>query len=342
MPDELSLPFDRPRQNSATAGDTVPFELSPEQHARLTRLARERGVTPFMVVHAALAVLLMRHGAGSDIPLGTTVAGRDDEASADLVGFFTNTVVLRTRLDDDPSFDALIDRVRDDDLSAFAHAATPFTHVVERLNPRRVLGRHPLFQVMLAWQSVPDDVVTLGEATAQPSMMTTGTAKFDLTLNAGERTDGGLGGFFEFRTDLFDAATVRGLSRRLGVLLDDAVERPETPVSRLTVLPDDEWHHLVVNANSAPIDVSAPDLLAPFGPEPTTLAARFEEMAARHADRVAVVAPRANDRQDDSDDAPHDDRLTYAALHERARALADRLAGRGIGPGDAVALAVPR
>lgn len=324
LPAELALPHDGPRQAGSTQGATVPFEVTAGLHAQVIQLARARGVTPFMVVQAALAVLLMRHGAGHDIPLGTTVAGRDDEESADVVGFFTNTIVLRTDLSGEPTFAEVLDAVRHDDLEAFEHAGSAFSHVVETLNPPRVLGRHPLFQVMLAWQSLPDEEFTLGAAHARMSMMTTGTAKFDLTLNAGELAGGGIGGFFEYRTDLFDAETVRGLSRRLVCLLRDAATHPDRPVTRLEVLPNDEWRDAVVTANRPPQE-PADDAPATV---PTTLADVFTRTAETHAQRIAVSAGEES--------------LTYAELASRAQRLAHVLAVLGVGPGEAVALVLPR
>ncbi|MEV6475369.1 amino acid adenylation domain-containing protein [Streptomyces sp. NPDC051657] len=320
LPDQLELPGDRPRPPVATsAGDTVPFALDATAHEALRRLARAHGATVFMTVQAGLAALLTRHGCGTDIPLGTPVAGRDDDATAGLVGFFTNTVVLRTDTSGDPAFGDLLDRVRATTLAAYEHDALPFDHLVEALNPPRSLARHPLFQVMLAWQSIADRPVPLGPATtARLTAVPSGTAKFDLTLNAGELPGGGIGGFLEFRTDLFDRSTAQALADRLSRLLTSAAEAPGTPVGLLPVLDEDEVHRAVVEANGVNHD----------RPVPLTLAEVYEVAARRHPDRTAVTCGNAS--------------LTYAELSSRARSLARLLAGRGIGPGSIVALALPR
>ncbi|MGC5264983.1 amino acid adenylation domain-containing protein [Streptomyces cyaneofuscatus] len=320
LPDQLELPTDRPRPPVATsAGDTVPFALDAATHEALRRLARAHGATVFMTVQAGLAALLTRHGCGTDIPIGTPVAGRDDDSTAGLVGFFTNTVVLRTDTSGDPGFGALLDRVRATTLAAYEHDALPFDHLVEALNPPRSLARHPLFQVMLAWQSIADGPAAFGpDATARLAAVPSGTAKFDLTLNAGELADGGIAGFLEFRTDLFDRTTAQALADRLARLLTAAATQPETPVGLLPVLGEDEVHRALVGANGVPAD----------RPVPLTLAEVYEVAARRHPDRVAVSCAGET--------------LTYAELSSRAQSLARLLAARDIGPGSIVALALPR
>ncbi|MFF3533370.1 amino acid adenylation domain-containing protein [Streptomyces sp. NPDC002466] len=322
LPDQLDLPTDRPRPPvSSTDGDTVPFALDTAAHTALAALARTTGASVFMAVQAGLATLLTRHGCGTDIPLGTPVAGRDDDTTAALVGFFTNTVVLRTDTSGDPTFRELLARVRTGTLAAFEHDALPFDHLVEALNPARSLARHPLFQTMLAWQSVPDAAFPLGPgATARLSTMTSGTAKFDLTLNAGELPGGGIGGFLEFRTDLFDRPTAQALADRLARLLTAAAEAPDAPLGLLPLLSGDERRRALVDGNAQPLPA------APAAP--ATLADRYEEAARRYPDRIAV--------------SHEDTTLTYAELSARAHRLARLLAARSIGPGSVVALALPR
>ncbi|GHC34167.1 amino acid adenylation domain-containing protein [Streptomyces cinnamoneus] len=321
LPDLLELPTDRPRPAVASyAGDTVPFHLDTDAHTALRALARTTGTSVFMVVQAALAALLTRYGCGTDVPIGTPVAGREDEATTDLVGFFVNTLVLRNDTSGAPSFRTLLDRVRATTLAAYENADLPFDWLVEDLNPPRSLARHPLFQVMLAWQSLPDAEFAMAPGlTARMAAVPSGTAKFDLTLNVGERPGGGIAGFLEYRTDLFDAATAKRLSTHLARLLTAAAADPDTPVGRLPLLDAHETRQALVDWNAG---TSEP------APATGTLVGLYEDAARRHPDRTAVTCEGAS--------------LTYAELSARANRLARLLAGRGIGPGAIVALALPR
>ncbi|WP_052707744.1 amino acid adenylation domain-containing protein, partial [Streptomyces rubellomurinus] len=325
LPDQLELPTDRPRPAVAGHhGATAPFTLDPATHAALAALAGAAGSTVFMAVQAGLAALLTRHGCGTDIPVGTPVAGRDDEQTADLVGYFVNSVVLRTDTSGDPTYRELLTRVRDTVLAAHEHADLPFDRLVEELNPPRSLARHPLFQVMLAWQSRADEPVDLGGGlTAEIAAIPSGTAKFDLTLNAGERPGGGIGGFLEYRTDLFDAATAEALCDRLARLLTAAATAPDTPIGRLPLISDEERHRALVEWNGEPAP-SPPDATPPD----VTLPDLFDAAAAANPHAVAVSCDG--------------EQLDYTELSARAERLARRLAARGIGPGTIVALALPR
>ncbi|MBI0319576.1 AMP-binding protein, partial [Streptomyces javensis] len=242
-PEELDLPTDRPRPATPTFhGRTLPVEVGAETHARLVELARRGRATMFMVVHAALGVLLSRMGAGTDIPIGTATAGRGDAALDGLAGFFVNTLVLRTDLTADPGFDELLARVRETDLAAYAHQDVPFERLVEDLNPTRSLSRNPLFQITLVLQNLPASQggwnlpgLRVGplEATSQES-----TAKFDLSLTLAERRDdegdpAGLVGGLLYATDLFDEETVRLLAGRLVRVLEQVAADPGVRVSEV-------------------------------------------------------------------------------------------------------------
>ncbi|MGW0772049.1 condensation domain-containing protein, partial [Streptomyces sp. NPDC002676] len=233
LPDQLELPFDRPRPAVAShRGDHLVFELDAEVHRGLVTLARESGASVFMVVQAAFAALLSRLGAGTDIPIGSPVAGRTDEALDDLVGYFINTLVLRTDVSGDPTFRELVERVRETDLGAFAHQDVPFEQLVEVLNPARSMSRHPLFQVMLTFQNNAQADFRLPGLSFTSEPTGYGTAKFDLQLSVHEEQDAeggpaGLVGVFEFATDLFDRVSVEGLAGRFGRLLSVVVADPD-------------------------------------------------------------------------------------------------------------------
>ncbi|GAA3441684.1 amino acid adenylation domain-containing protein [Planomonospora venezuelensis] len=265
LPDRLELPADRPRPAvSGGSGGTVPVRLGPELVASVEALARASRTSVFMVLHAALAALLTRLGAGTDIPIGTPVAGRDDSALDDAVGFFVNTLVLRADTSGDPSFAELLERVRTADLAAFDHAGLPFDRLVEALNPPRARNRHPLFQTMLVYQDAPVPGV---------EVVHTGTAKFDLTLNL----DATGTGFLEYSADLFDRATAATVAERLVRLLAGAVADPSRPIGRLDVLGGGERRTLIEEWNG--------DLVSEAGP---TLPDLFEAQVRRTPYAVAV------------------------------------------------------
>ncbi|ROQ26717.1 AMP-binding enzyme [Streptomyces sp. PanSC19] len=247
IPAETRLPADRPRPTEPShRGAVVSTELDAGVHRALASLARSRRGTFFLVARAALALALRAAGAGEDVVVGTPVAGRPEEDLHDLVGFFVNTLALRTDLSGDPGLGALVDRVRETDLIAFAHEDLPFDLLVEDLNPERSLGRHPFFQVMLSAQTRGDDTVRLGTVPAVLDDADLATAKFDLSFHCQETLDGrgepgGVLLGLQYATDLYDEDTARlllTLFRR--ALTAFAEERHDTPLSRIELLTDDE------------------------------------------------------------------------------------------------------
>ena len=219
MPERLALPTDRPYPPVADyRGASVAVDWPVELQQRVARVAREHSATSFMVMQAALAVLLAKLSASSDVAVGFPIAGRRDPALDELVGFFVNTLVLRVDLAGDPTVAELLAQVRARSLAAYEHQDVPFEVLVERLNPTRSLTHHPLVQVMLAWQNNEPPKLSLGDLQATPLPVETHTARMDLTFSLGERwtqagEPAGIGGEVEFRTDVFDAASIEVLDR---------------------------------------------------------------------------------------------------------------------------------
>ncbi len=275
LPDELALPADRPRPAVSSGGcGLVPVVVSAGTGNALAELTRETGATTFMVFQAAVAVVLAKLGAGEDIPLGAAVAGRSDEALDELIGFFANTVVLRTDVSGDPSFRELLARVRELDLSAFGNADVPFERLVEALDPARSPARHPLFQVMLVLRNNSDGDVSFPGADAAVEPVGTHSSRFDLTVNLRER-ENGVTGLIEYSTDLFDPATAERLAGRFTAVLDQVTAAPDTPISAVDVLLPGEREALLADTGAHIPDWCVHELV--------------EEQARRRPDAVALV-----------------------------------------------------
>ncbi|MEV4286822.1 amino acid adenylation domain-containing protein [Nonomuraea bangladeshensis] len=272
LPEHPTLPHDLPRPAAATGdGDVVEFRLPPGTREGLARLAADGGATMFMVVHAAVAALLTRLGAGTDVAVGTPVANRPDDALAALVGFFVNTVALRVDTGGDPAFAELLARVRDADLAAFEHADVPFDQVVQAVAPARSPAWHPLFQVAVAYHPAGRPLGPLGEATAEIEEVATGTAKFDLAVSLAEEGDGAI----EYRTDLFTRGTAERIAAGLAELLATVARAPGTRLSELDVPP-------VTRADWTPVPATA----VTTGP-----AVDVRRMAELFADVLGVPVP---------------------------------------------------
>lgn len=321
LPAELPLPYDRARPAvPSNLGSTVQFEIPGELHATLLALARECRASLFMVIQSATAVLLARHGAGTDIPLGTATAGRPDPALDDLVGFFVNTLVLRTDVSGSPTFRELIARVRDGNLAAYAHQDLPFDRLVRELNPPRARARHPLFQVFLEVHGTLSSAPLPGLSTEVVSL-DTDVAHFDLDFSLRERrsADGspaGLRGTLQYARDLFNADTAEGLARRFVSLLSAMANDPDAAPSAIPTVTADEAR-LLREWGGAPRPVPGP-----FVTE------TFEQRVRVMPAELAVVADRES----------HD----YTSLNKRANRLAHQLISLGVRADDRVAVALPR
>ncbi|MGW4242809.1 amino acid adenylation domain-containing protein, partial [Nocardia sp. NPDC004722] len=323
LPDELNLPWDRPRPAVASLrGGTVSFGIAAELYRGLEELARERNATPFMVVHTALAVLLARLSGTDDIAIGTPIAGRGEAELDDVIGMFVNTLVLRTRVSGQQSFTELLDEVKDTDLGAFAHADLPFERLVELLSPERSTARNPLFQVSLSFTNLPDAGFELPGLRVAAVDYEVGIAKFDLELTIAGAGESGAVGMFTFARDLFDEATVEAFAQRFLRVLAAIVADPRRGVGAIDIL--DQGEHA--------------DLVSRSGP-PALPARTLPELI---ADAVAVdpEAPAVVFHAHTSQRAGLS--LSYRELDARSNQLARLLIERGIGAEDLVAVAIPR
>ncbi|NLE82543.1 MAG: amino acid adenylation domain-containing protein [Rhodococcus sp.] len=328
LPEQIELPYDRPRPPVASyQGATVKFAIGAETHAQLVTLARQNDCTQFMVMHAALTVLLSRLGAGDDIAVGTPVAGRGAAELDDVVGMFVGTLVLRGEVHSSDTFSELLRRSRDVALGAFAHPDVPFERLVEVLNPTRSTARHPLFQVMLAFQNLAPSALELPGLTVQTEEIDTGRSKFDLQLTMVEHTTadgtaGGLDAQFTYATDLFDRSTVQAMAERLCHILDAVLADPTVAVGDIELLSEPERNQILRQWNSTDVEVA-----------PATMVDLFDAQVARTPDAIALIG--------DPEGAAADT-LTYAEFDSRANRLARHLIASGVGPESRVALAIAR
>ncbi|MBJ8348036.1 amino acid adenylation domain-containing protein, partial [Antrihabitans sp. YC2-6] len=323
LPEQLDLPSDRPRPAVQTfGGSRIAFAITPELHGRLAALAQSRGLSLFMIMHSALALLLARLSGSSDIAIGTPIAGRGEEALDDLIGMFVNTLVLRTEVDSVESFADVMSRTREADLAAFAHSNVPFERLVEVLNPARSQARHPLFQVMLSFQDAAPSTFDLGGLSVSGHELEVDIAKFDLQWTMAEHRGSmgepnGIAATVSFATDMFDHSTVSSFADRFLRVLDAVVADPEVAVRDIEILDADERNLVLGEWSSAEHDVPS-----------STVIERFYAQAAATPDAVALVFA--------------DEELTYAEFAARVNKLARTLIAEGVGPESLVAIGIRR
>ncbi|QRY54625.1 amino acid adenylation domain-containing protein [Mycolicibacterium septicum] len=330
LPERLELPTDRPYPVEADhRGASVVVEWPAELQQQVARVAREHNATPFMVVQAALSMLLSKLSASSDVAVGVPIAGRGDAALDQLVGFFVNTLVLRVDLAGDPTVSDVVEQVRQRSLAALEHQDVPFEVLVDRLKPTRSLAHHPLVQVMLAWQNFsreadgPADTV-LGDVQVTPLAAETATARMDLVFSLGERFGkagelAGIGGTVEFRTDVFDAASIEVLIGRLKRVLDAVAADPRQLLSTIDVL--DVADHVRLDEIGNRGVLTTPTV-------PMSVPVMFAEQVVCTPEAQALVCGGRS--------------WTYRELDEASNRLAHYLTGLGAGPGTCVALLFPR
>ncbi|MFN0301309.1 MAG: amino acid adenylation domain-containing protein [Burkholderiales bacterium] len=314
----LDLPTDHPRPPlQSYRGARLNHPLPATVVQGLKALGQSAGTTLFMTALAAFKVLLYRYGAGSDIVLGTPIAGRGRIELEGLIGFFANTLVLRTDLSGAPSFRALLARVRDTALGGYSHQDLPFEKLVEALAPERDASRNPLFQVCFIFQTESGATLRLPGITVEPMSLPTWHAKFDLTLSLREQ-DGALQASFEYCTDLFNEATIQRMAGHFQVLLQSILANPDQSIDTLDLMSSAERQHILFDWNNT----------ATRYDEAHTLQRLFEAQVKRTPTAIALIDAEQT--------------LTYAQLNARANQLAHFLINRAIGPDTFVAVCMER
>jgi len=313
----LELPTDRPRPLvQSFRGAQHMFGIPSPLVDRLQELSLREGVTLFMTLAAAFKILLSRYSGQKDISIGTPIANRNRAEFDRLIGFFINTLVLRTDLSGDPTVRELLQREREVALGAYAHQDIPFEKLVEELQPDRNLSRTPLFQVMFALQNVPRETLDLPELKLTSFGVELTTAKFDLTLMM-EDTRQGMFGAFDYNTDLFDAATIARMANHFERLLTAMVSNSDERISRLQLLTSDEVQ-LFEQWNDTRREYRTDLPLQHF----------IEEQAALRPEAIAVMF--------------ENEQLNYRQLNKRANELAHYLRHAGIGAEAVVGILMER
>ena len=313
----LELPTDKARPAvQSYAGNVITTAVPAELREQLRALSSAHGTTLFNTLLTAFALLMSRYSQQDDILIGTPVSGRNRPEIEDLVGFFLNTLVIRTRLDNGKSFNDHLEQVSATTLEAFEHQALPFERLVEELQPARDMSHSPLFQVMFTLQNVPDSTPLAGGLTSSNIDFNYGNAKFDITFSLIESRDS-LSLSCEYATDLFTEDTIRRLLSHYEELLGGISAAPDRPVAEIPMLTRSETR-LLQNWNRSASDY----------PRQDTLHSLFEAQAAQTPEAVAVEF--------------EGNRLSYAELNARANALAQELIELGAGPDKRVAICVSR
>ncbi|CAG1772939.1 hypothetical protein BAC2_03281, partial [uncultured bacterium] len=312
------LPTDHPAPAvQSLRGAHYWFEFSPTLSADVKALSQREGVTLFMTLLAAFQAVLYRYTGQPDLVVGSPIANRTRTEIEPLIGFFVNTLVLRTDLSGQPTFREVLRRVRETTLAAYTHQDLPFEMLVEELQPDRTLSHNPLFQVMFALESEAATGPDLSGLKVEAVEIENDTSKFDLTLTLSDQ-GAHLSGRIEYRTDLFEAATIERLANHLTTLLTAAVAQPDRRVAALPLLPEAERQQLLVEWNDTARDY----------PPVSGVHELFEAQVARTPDAVAVVY--------------EDEHITYAELNRRANQLAHHLRKSGIGPNVLVGICIER
>ncbi|WP_212004915.1 non-ribosomal peptide synthase/polyketide synthase [Chitinophaga sp. HK235] len=316
-PMELPLDYVRPAVQS-TRGATLHFTIDGQLSDQLKQLSRQEDVTLFMTLLAAFKVLLFRYSGQEDICVGSPISGRTRAEMEGLIGLFVNTLALRSDLSNQPTFTALLGQIKNTTLSAYDHQQIPLEKIVESVVKGRDPGRNPLFQVAFALQNTPP----AKEGDAGPLLLseekiTNDSAKFDLSLVMEETADG-LRGSLEYCTDLFEEQTINRMIGHFRQLLKAILQAPDTLISVLPLLTDEERQQALANFNNTAV-AYADDQSVP---------ALFAAQVQQTPDAVAVIFG--------------EEVLHYATLHERSNQLAHYLRGKGVRKGSLVPVCMER
>jgi amino acid adenylation domain-containing protein len=317
-PPVLELPTDRPRPRvPGEAGGTRWITLPDEAGAALRALSRREGTTLFMTLLAAWQALLGRWAGRDDVVVGAPVAGRDRTEVEGLIGFFVNTLAMRTDLSGAPDGRELLRRVRETALGAYAHADIPFERLVEEIVPARSLSHTPLFQVAFSLQNADAAVLRLGDGELEELDAGGDAAKFDLHFAMADH-GGRLGGTLAYRAELWDGATAQRMLEHFGVLAGALAAEPERPVAELPLLPAAERRHVLEGVNDTRCGYPAGE--------------RVHDLFVAQARRTPH-APAVSFRGDI---------VSYAELDARSARLANALRGLGVGPETRVGICLER
>jgi amino acid adenylation domain-containing protein len=306
LPASLDLPTDRPRPAVQTFnGGRVPVAFSKDLTERLNAFSRQQGTTLFMTLMAGFQSLLARYSHQDDIAVGIPIANRNRAELEGIIGFFANTLVIRTKLSRDARFKDVLAEVRETALDAYAHQDVPFEKLVEELRPDRNLSQNPLFQVLFSLQNAPRQAFELSGLKLRLVDSGQVAAKFDLSVFLSETADG-IQGRFEFNSDLFDLATIQRMIGHYETLLSQAIDSPDLEVSKLRILPPEERSLILHQWNATKAEY----------PQNLCLHEWIESQAERTPDRVAIVSGQ--------------EQVTYRRLNERANQLANFLGRQGV------------
>lgn len=304
----LELPTDHQRgTRQSFSGGTHRFVLSRDLTSALEALSRREDVTLFMTLLSAFYILLHRYSGQSEILIGTPTANRSLPELEPLIGVFINTLVLRTSLSGDPGFRELLKRVRKVTTEAYAHQELPFEKLVEALKPKRDLSRTPLFQVVFNLQNSPIPQLEMAGLEASFQEIDRGVSQFDLTLMI-SKSAGQCLATVEYNSDLFEATTISSMFQSYHLLLEGALNQPDSPISALRLVPREELNRLVYGLNQTQIEY----------PREKCMHQLFESQSQQTPDAVAVIHEQTQ--------------ISYGELNRRANALAMHLQQLGVGP----------